>query len=644
MPPALIDLLFPPDPGALRLLAALRATLAGLLTLFLATVLGSVTAVPVTDRILSFSVALFIAANVRDATPRDRLITIAIVPWVAFVATAVAASLLDQPFVAAAIVPPMMFAVAYGAAHGPRYASVGVVAQIAYFFALVTRQPPDTLPIRLGVLLLAAGNAALIRGVLLPERPQAELQRLRRSVHAGMDRVLRQIAAAVDVGAWNGMTRAALRRDTYRLGEIVMLAQARVAALGLQSPDQGSRWMHLLTTELATERVARTALQDLGPASDRAELLATLQALRTGTAAPPRRSSAPLATALALLGHVLGEPPQASPVPAAAPAPTTTAPGLRPPLQTAVAAALAIIGGELVSPSRWYWAVFAAYVLFQGTRSRGESIAKGVQLMIGTAAGVVIGMLMATLLSGHDILTMTVIIVAVFLAFQANIAAYGAMVFWITIILGLLFGLLGYFAPEFLLLRLKETAAGAVCGVLVASIVLVRREYAATHDAMVAFLNALRASVDSAASVLLDRQPEPDLSGLILTAERRFRDFDAIAQSEQSSHPISRNEALRRRLLLLEACEQWARELGQICLQRVELDDPALMSTVRETVARIDASVASLIGNQTDQATVPATTAEPAVDLGPPSEDEPSQRAVRLLLRIDAALLRVALH
>jgi len=122
-------------------------------------------------------------------------------------------------------------------------------------------------------------------------------------------------------------------------------------------------------------------------------------------------------------------------------------------------------------------------VMFQGTRSRGESIAKGVQFMIGTVAGVVIGALAATLLSGHDALTLTAIIAAVFLAFQANGVAYGVMVFWITIILGLLFGMIGYFAPEFLLLRLKETAAGAICGVLVASFVLVLRQHTAMGSA-----------------------------------------------------------------------------------------------------------------------------------------------------------------
>ena len=159
----LIDLLFPPDPGALRLLAAFRATLAAVLTFFLVVLLSTVAAVPVSDRILGFAIALFITANVRDATPRARLTTIAIAPFVAFAATALAAWLLDQKFVAAAVVPPMMFTIAYGAARSPRYASLGIVGLIAYFVSLVTQQPPDTLPLRFVVLVLAAGDAALIR-------------------------------------------------------------------------------------------------------------------------------------------------------------------------------------------------------------------------------------------------------------------------------------------------------------------------------------------------------------------------------------------------------------------------------------------------------------------------------------------------
>ena len=633
----LVDLLFPPDPGALRLLAALRATLAAVIAFVAVVVLGLYVELPLSDRIVGFAVALFVAANVRDPTPRARLVTIAIAPFVAFASSVLATLLLPWPFVAAAIVPPLMFAIVYCASKGPRYASLGIVGLIIYFISLVARQPAETLPMRFVVLLIATAAVVLVRGVLMREQPQVELERLRRAVHASVDRVLHRIARAVDSGAWTDASRAALRRDVSRLGETVMLAQARVAALDQQVPQQGSRWLYLLTIELATERVARAALQDLGGAEDRAELHTLLNAMDVGT--PPQRSKAPLAVALALLIHVLHETPTDAPQPAAAPPPTTNMPGLRSAFQTAIAAALAIIGGSIVSPSRWFWAAFAAYVMFQGTRSRGESIAKGIQFMVGTVAGVVIGALLATLLSGHDLLTLAMIVLAVFLAFQANLAAYGVMVFWITIILGLMFGMLGYFAPEFLMLRLKETAAGAICGVLVASFVLVRREYAATYDATIAFLRALGQSVDSAARALLDHAPEPGLSALILAAEQRFRDLHAVAQSEQSSHPISRDENLRRRVLVLEGCEAWERELGQLCLESIRLHDQALVTSMRQTVARINNSVAGLIETFEQQNAVMPTGGEATEDLAPFSTDDPAQRAVRLLLRIDSALL-----
>ena len=310
--------------------------------------------------------------------------------------------------------------------------------------------------------------------------------------------------------------------------------------------------------------------------------------------------------ALALLDHVLHEIPRAAPAPAAAPPPASTAPGLRPAFQTAIAAGLAIVGGELVSPNRWYWAAFAAFVMFQGTRSRGESVAKGVQFIIGTLAGVVVGVLVATLLSGHEVLSLAAIVVAVFLAFQANVAAYGVMVFWITIILGLLFGMLGYFTPDLLLLRLEEAIVGAACGALVASVVLVRREHAATLDATVDFLHAFGQAVDSAARALLDNSTAPDLAARVLTEEQRFRDLSAIAQSEQSGLAASRNETLRRRMLLLEACEQWARELCQISLQSAGLNDPALARSVRETVTRIDGTLQVLINSLAKQSADPA--------------------------------------
>jgi uncharacterized membrane protein YccC len=637
----LIDLLFPPDPGALRVLAALRATLAGVLTFFAVILLGTVTAVPTTDRILGFAIALFIAANVRDSTQNQRLVTIALAPLPAFGATAAAALLLGHPVATTAVVPPLMAVIAYGAGRSPRWATLGIVALIGYIIGLVTRQPPDTLPVRAVVLLLAAADAALVRCVLLPERPHIELDRLRRAIHSAVDRVLLRIGGAIEAGAWTDASRGDLHREIYRLGEIVMLAQARVAALGSALPDGGSRWLHLLTIELGVERVARIASRDLGPPAEQVSLLAALDALRNRAEVSEPQPAGSLLGAIALLGRILQEGPQPVPFAAAAPPPAAPVAGLGPAIQTAIAATLAVIAGELVSPARWYWAAFTAYVMFQGTRTRGESVAKGIQFIVGTAAGVLIGMGLATLLSGEDLLTLTAIVAAVFLAFQANVAAFGVMIFWITIILGLLFGMLGYFAPDFLLLRLQEAAAGVACGAAVASFVLVRREYAATYAATIAFLRALGQSVESAARALIDHQPAPNLTACIVTAEQRFRELNVLAGSEQSSHPLTRNETLRRRLLLLEACEQWARELGHICLRTADLHDPALATLARQCVTRIHDTLAALIESFTTH-TTPQVTGHAGLDVTAMAEDTPAQHAVRLLLRIDSALLRVA--
>ncbi|MGH7043686.1 MAG: FUSC family protein [Acetobacteraceae bacterium] len=666
LPRAIRDALFPPDPGALRLRTAFAATLAGVLTFVLLLLAGTVVAVPVADRILGFAIALFIGASLHDRTPRARLITIAFAPFPAFAAVALATLLLGSPLAGAMVVPPIMFAVAAGAARGPRYALFGIVMLIAYFIGLVTRQPPATLPFRLLVLLLAGGSVALVRGVLLPDRPQAELARLRRAVQADIAGILAHIAAAVAAGCWTDPARAALRRDIDRFGEAVMLAQARVAAIAAQLPGQEGVWLHLLEIELATERTARIALEDLGTPADRAPLLTAVEAMQHDRIPPPAGCAAALATALGMLGDVWRDAPgdvqRSAPgdvqrnasgdvrrkapeamAPVAAAPPPTAAPWLRPAIQTAIAAAVAIAGGELVSPNRWYWAAFAAFVMFQGTRSRTESVFKGVQFMLGTLAGVVVGTLVAALLSGHEIFTLAVIVGAVFLAFQANQAAYGAMVFWLTIILGLLFGMLGYFTPDLLLLRLQEAAVGAACGALVASLVLVQREHAATRDAIAAFLRALGALVDSAGRRLLGGPPEPDLAVRILATEQRLHELSAIARSEQWGPAAVRTGPLRRRMLLLQACEQWARELGRISLQDVRIADPARAHLVDVTVARIDAILPGLVDRLDTGAAEPRRGNPSSGTWAPAPQVALSDRAVRLLLRIDAALAQLAL-
>lgn len=72
-------------------------------------------------------------------------------------------------------------------------------------------------------------------------------------------------------------------------------------------------------------------------------------------------------------------------------------------VQVGVATSLAIVVGELVSPSRWYWAVIAAFVVFVGTSSRGDVLSRGWQRVVGTIGGVIAGMGLAVLVGGHPL-------------------------------------------------------------------------------------------------------------------------------------------------------------------------------------------------------------------------------------------------
>ena len=135
-------------------------------------------------------------------------------------------------------------------------------------------------------------------------------------------------------------------------------------------------------------------------------------------------------------------------------------PSTRQAIQVAVAAALAIVVGEAISPSHWYWAVIAAFVIFVGTNSWAETLDKGWQRLLGTVLGVPSGVLVATLVSGNTIASLVMIFVCIFCAFYFMKVTYSLMTFWISTMLALMYGLLGEFTFGLLLLRIEETAVG----------------------------------------------------------------------------------------------------------------------------------------------------------------------------------------
>lgn len=85
-------------------------------------------------------------------------------------------------------------------------------------------------------------------------------------------------------------------------------------------------------------------------------------------------------------------------------------------VQVGVATTLAIGVGELLAPSRWYWAVITAFVVFTGTQSRGDLLSRGWGRVLGTVGGVAAGMGLAALVGGDPVLSLVLLFACVFLA------------------------------------------------------------------------------------------------------------------------------------------------------------------------------------------------------------------------------------
>lgn len=165
-------------------------------------------------------------------------------------------------------------------------------------------------------------------------------------------------------------------------------------------------------------------------------------------------------------------------------------PTIRQAIQSAVGTAGAIAAGSVLSGQRWYWAVIAAFVVAIGIGSRGEAVVKALQRVAGTVLGVAVGIALATAVDGHKNLAMGLTLMCLFLAYYAFQTAYATMIFFITVMLALLYGLLGQFKPE-LLLRVEETAVGAAVGTAAVFFVLPTRQNEAFKQALDGYLDAL---------------------------------------------------------------------------------------------------------------------------------------------------------
>src|SRR6201996_7739975 len=685
------------DPGLLRLRMAARTTVslaAALLILFLLT---KATHQPLTVALLGVLISMVAGRAVNEPDPHRQKITMALLPLPAAGAITTAALLAPHQLVADVGFVVIVYGAVYARRFGPRGRALGMVAFMSYFFTLYLRAKLVELPWLIGAVLVGTVCSFVMTAFVLPDKPEGVLRATVRSLRARMSIVIDKTAEAVEAGRIDDRQRRRRRLRTRALNETALMVQSQIeekvnpAALwpGVSGEDLA---LWLFDAELTVERVAtagaRAAIAgDEIPASTRAELAGALAQLSRAirlphpegleraarlaqevldhpcspAANPPVRrlalaiidTAAATAEVRALVERAVTETSTAAPSeseeqePRAGLLPTT-----KQAIQVAVAASLAIVIGELVSPSRWYWAVIAAFVIFAGTNTWNETRTKGWARLVGTALGVPAGVLVAAVVSGNHTVSLVLIFACVFCALYFMKVAYSLMTFWITTMLALMYGLLGEFSYSVLLLRIEETAIGAVIGVTVAILVLPTHARTSMRKDARTFLTTLADVIETSVATLFGHEVTASPTDKARQLDRDLAQFRTTAKPLVAGvGGISGRHSIRHGQRMLAACDRYGRTLARSS-ERFESPSPRLTDAITLAATHIRHSIevltAALDGGRTGTV-VPATDfLDAAETLGRAHHADHSARQqllaiVYALRQIDRAVVSAAI-
>ncbi|MDQ4119604.1 MAG: FUSC family protein, partial [Actinomycetota bacterium] len=268
------------------------------------------------------------------------------------------------------------------------------------------------------------------------------------------------------------------------------------------------------------------------------------------------------------------------------PADVASGPGLynRQAVQVGVATSLAIVAGELISSARWYWAVIAAFIVFAGTSSRGDVLSRGWARVIGTAGGLVAGMLLAFLVGGNVVASLVLLFACVFLALYLVRISQAMMAFWITAVLALLYGVIGQFSVGTLVLRLEETVVGGVLGMLAAYLVLPTRSRTAFGEALD---DVLTSTADGVAAVVDRVLGRPGEDPLEIARQLDTQLGTVRARARPLEHPVARRplrRGVRHTVRVLGGMDHYVRNLAVTVRA---LNAPAWASTLDPAAQRV---------------------------------------------------------
>lgn len=574
---AALDRLAASDPGLVRLRIGTSAVLG--IVLAVGALIPAHLPLPV--MLVAAISAMMTAFTVHDPTPRAQAVTLVL-------ALAAGAASLTLASIGAAA-PPLdsivfvllIFIAVYAQRFGARGVALGSVSFFLFFFAMFLQTHLKQVPQLLLALTVGIAANAVVRFALLRRNPGAEFLRVRRAFRARLAAVIRASEAYLAVSG-SDRTRKQLRTANARLHECVLLIEDTAPdVVDAQSADRLRR--RAIEVELAVQwltiTVQRTCSDEL-TAETRDDLIARLGRFRALMERDPRelpvisqtgefsrmlvegsriaeearpgdgvrRAIAELALADDRAQRAAAPEADPEPVPPETSEEAPSKPAFafdnqtRSAIQAVVGGGLAVIGGELVSHQRWYWAVLTVFVVFIGTSTAGATFVKGVRRIGGTLIGIVGGMLLAALVAGSIPATLALIMVCVFgMVYMARVSQV-VMAFFVTCMLGLLYSLLGTFSLEVLWIRVAETAVGAAAGVLAAVVIVPVRTRAVMLDDIAGVLDELEEFLEHTSGLLAGTE-NVDVIELSRDLDRAVEKVRTTV--EPLTHPINLSSARR---------------------------------------------------------------------------------------------------
>lgn len=609
----LVDRLMAHDPALSRVRMGARVTLTILSTV---TILIGVHLYLMPLPPISYALAIILSIEsgvaIRDRTANAQLATRAMGCCASLLSVSVAIALQDHRVLSDLTFLVVIFAATLARVYGQRGFAIGMFAFTSYFLTGYLKPSFAELPLAaLGPLCtLMIGH--LIRRFLILDDWRRDLLQAMIAIEGRVDDILLGLAVLSKATASPSADPRELRHLEERMKDVVLMATGLLPRRpeGTDGGDDPvtALAMTIFETHLAAESAIIRSLESPPPfllvhaIIEQDETLAEKIAKGPSVVSSPRRAASVdavmwLQRCRKALVAAIGKAQQThfqgldSAAPAASPKPdfSWSNPTVRAAVQITIASSIAMVFGLMLSRDRWFWAVLTAYLVFNNTKSRGDQAIRAVQRSVGTLLGVIIGLGVATLLAGHVVASVALATICAFLAFYFLQVSYAILSFFVTIVLCLVYGLIGQLTFDLLLLRVEETLIGSVVGAAVAFFVFPAPTRANVDLALARWYDVLRQLLQA----IRNGDGRWQVIDLSTRLDAAYRELTVAARPLGSSWTIvTKPGHIRQTLSIFLAASFWGRNFAHEAVLRAGPPDEEAMKSIDRALAALDEAAA----------------------------------------------------